>query len=451
MASAILASLFHPSEVLALVQYKLSPKTKHDYSNDKTRQRLYHHLNMTSRSFSAVIQDLDEELKDAICLFYLVLRGLDTIEDDMTIDLDTKLPYLRTFHEIIYQKGWTFTKSTFGDSTVLETDVFRCHFRQWVTDHDLCVSRFSALDGPNEKDRQLLVEFDAIIEGFLQLKPAYQTIIADITKRMGNGMAHYATAGIHVQTNADYDEYCHYVAGLVGLGLSEMFSACGFESPLVAERKDLSNSMGLFLQKTNITRDYLEDLRDNRRFWPKEIWGQYAETMEDLTKPENNEKALQCLSHMVFNAMEHIRDVLEYLSMIKNPSCFKFCAIPQVMAIATLNLLHSNYKVFTHENIKIRKGETVWLMKESDSIDKVAAIFRLYARQINNKSNSLDPHFVDIGIICGEIEQICVGKYPGSTAEMKRMQAGVLGGNTGTVLAAAAAIAGAVVINNALA
>ena len=89
--------------------------------------------------------------------------------------------------------------------------------------------QLSNVDGPNEKDRQLLVEFDVIIEGFLKLKPAYQTIIADITKRMGNGMAHYATAGINVETIADYDEYCHYVAGLVGLGLSDMFSACGFE------------------------------------------------------------------------------------------------------------------------------------------------------------------------------------------------------------------------------
>ena len=70
MASAILASLFHPSEVLALVQYKLAPKTKHDYSNDKARERLYHHLNMTSRSFAAVIQDLDEELKDAVSCFH---------------------------------------------------------------------------------------------------------------------------------------------------------------------------------------------------------------------------------------------------------------------------------------------------------------------------------------------------------------------------------------------
>ncbi|KAG0051770.1 bifunctional farnesyl-diphosphate farnesyltransferase/squalene synthase [Gryganskiella cystojenkinii] len=413
MASAILASLFHPSEVVALVQYKLAPKAKYDYSNDKNRQRLYHHLSMTSRSFAAVIQDLDEELKDAICIFYLVLRGLDTIEDDMTLDLDIKLPYLKTFHEIIYQKGWTFTKN-----------------------------------GPNEKDRQLLVEFDVVIEAFLKLNPAYQTIIADITKRMGDGMAHYATAGICVNTNADYDEYCHYVAGLVGLGLSDMFSACGFESPMVAKRKDLSNSMGLFLQKTNITRDFLEDLRDKRFFWPKEIWGQYADTMEDLVKPENHDKALQCLSHMVFNAMKHMKDVLEYLNMIKNPSCFKFCAIPQVMAIATLRMLHTNYKIFTHENIKIRKGETVWLMKECTSIESVAAIFRLYAREINNKSNPLDPHFIDIGILCGEIEQVCESLYPGSTEEVTRLKAGVLAGTSGTILAAAAVVAGAVVLKN---
>ena len=86
---------------------------------------------------------------------------------------------------------------------------------------------YCTTDGPNEKDRQLLVEFDIVIDGFLQLKPAYQAIIADITKRMGDGMAHYATAGIRVETIADYDEYCHYVAGLVGLGLSDIFSACG--------------------------------------------------------------------------------------------------------------------------------------------------------------------------------------------------------------------------------
>jgi farnesyl-diphosphate farnesyltransferase len=48
-----------------------------------------------------------------------------------------------------------------------------------------------------------------------------------------------------------------------------LFHGCGFEGPeVLATAKTLGNTMGLFLQKTNITRDYLEDLRDGRAFWP---------------------------------------------------------------------------------------------------------------------------------------------------------------------------------------
>lgn len=46
-------------------------------------------------------------------------------------------------------------------------------------------------------------------------------------------------------TVEDYNEYCHYVAGLVGLGLTRLFHASGLES---FQPDDLSNSMGLFLQ-----------------------------------------------------------------------------------------------------------------------------------------------------------------------------------------------------------
>lgn len=30
--------------------------------------------------------------------------------------------------------------------------------------------------------------------------------------------------------------------------------------------------MGLALQKTNIIRDYLEDINQNRIFWPRDVW-----------------------------------------------------------------------------------------------------------------------------------------------------------------------------------
>lgn len=38
----------------------------------------------------------------------------------------------------------------------------------------------------------------------------------------------------------------------------------------------LDKSMGLFLQKTNIIRDYLEDYVDGRAFWPKEVRAQHT-------------------------------------------------------------------------------------------------------------------------------------------------------------------------------
>lgn len=59
-------------------------------------------------------------------------------------------------------------------------------------------------------------------------------------------------------TQADYDLYCHYVAGLVGIGLSSLFAGSGLEGDEFLKLDDLSNCMGLFLQKTNIIRDYLE-------------------------------------------------------------------------------------------------------------------------------------------------------------------------------------------------
>jgi farnesyl-diphosphate farnesyltransferase len=45
--------------------------------------------------------------------------------------------------------------------------------------------------------------------------------------------------------------------------------------------------MGLFLQKTNIIRDYREDLDDKRKFWPKEVWSKYANDLSDFADPKN--------------------------------------------------------------------------------------------------------------------------------------------------------------------
>jgi farnesyl-diphosphate farnesyltransferase len=69
--------------------------------------------------------------------------------------------------------------------------------------------------------------------------------------------------------------------------------------------------MGLFLQKTNIIRDYLEDLDQGRTWWPDEIWAQYANsgakptgTLDHFKRNPNAPESIACLNHMVTDALE---------------------------------------------------------------------------------------------------------------------------------------------------
>lgn len=112
-------AVFHPHELRALITYKVWRDPLNDIKSDpeasgwnrESMRTCWDLLDATSRSFSAVIKELKGELSRVICIFYLVLRGLDTIEDDMTIDAERKIPLLRNFHKVLEQPGWTFTES----------------------------------------------------------------------------------------------------------------------------------------------------------------------------------------------------------------------------------------------------------------------------------------------------------------------------------------------------
>lgn len=385
----LLQLLAHPTELRAAIQYFGFRQSLYpfDISNSpESLKKCYEYLNITSRSFAAVIKELHPELRDAVMIFYLVLRALDTVEDDMTIDPKIKVPLLRKFHEKLNTKDWTFN----GNAV-------------------------------NEKDRIVLVEFDNILTEYHKLKPEYQDIVKRITLKMGNGMADYILDESFnrdgVATIKDYDLYCHYVAGLVGEGLSDLMVLAKFADSVVQEDNyKLSESMGLFLQKTNIIRDYYEDLEDGRSFYPREIWSKYTDLLPNFhNKPEDKAKGVECINELVLNALGHVTDVLTYLSLIREATSFNFCAIPQVMAIATLAEIYNNPNVLDR-NVKIRKGTTCNLILHSRTLPDVVKIFQKYVRVINHKSDVRDPNYLKIGIKLGEIEQFCEVMYPSKGA-----------------------------------
>ncbi|ADV21285.1 farnesyl-diphosphate farnesyltransferase [Cryptococcus gattii E566] len=380
----------HPMELRAMITFAIWRDTRDitdkvelatTHYDRPTMRKCWDFLDLTSRSFARVIRELEGELARIVCLFYLVLRALDTVEDDMTIPNDVKLPLLRALHTKLYEPGWTFK-------------------------------------GSKEKDKIVLEEFDAIQTEFSLLDPKYQSVIADICKKMGAGMADFAALATpeqpvaEINSIADYDLYCHYVAGLVGEGLSGLFAASGKERSFIADQLTLSNSMGLLLQKTNIYRDLHEDVIDGRGFWPRAIWSKYGfNSMKELIDPERETEAMWAASEMVLDALRHATDALDYMTLLKCQSVFNFVAIPAVMAIATLERTFMNKKIFK-ENVKIRKGETLRLIMRATNPRDVSYIFREYARKIHAKVHKDDPNLLKLSIACGKIEQWAEHHYP---------------------------------------
>ncbi|XAR72776.1 Squalene synthase [Bertholletia excelsa] len=343
--------LRHPDDFYALLKLKMEVKHLEKQVPPERHWRFcYNMLQKVSRSFALLIQQLGTDLRNAVCVCYLVLRALDTVEDDQSIPTEVKVPILEEFHRHMYDRDWHFS----------------------------C--------GTNEY-KVLMDEFHNVLTALLELDRSYQEIIEEITMRMGGGMAKFVCK--EVETIEDCDEYCHYVAGLVGLGLSKLFHASGLED-LAPEY--LSNSMGLFLQKVNVIQDYLEDIDEKAHLaWPRQIWSKYVNKLEDLKYEENSVKAVQCLNEMLTYALIHAEDCLKYMSSLRDPATLRFCAVPQIMAIGTYTLCYNNIEVFRGD-VKISRGLTAKIIDRTRTMEDVYGAFFDFSYIWKSKINKSDPN-----------------------------------------------------------
>lgn len=343
-------------------------RVKYQYSNVTVALRpdqedlrfCYDILTEVSRSFAAVIIQLHPDLRDAVCIFYLVLRGLDSVEDDMKVPLDVKERELPIFHTRLQDSHW-------------------------------------CLDGVGDKPKEveLLQQFYRVSREHQKLKRCYQDVIEDICHKMALGMLHFLKN--EVVTTADYDLYCHYVAGLVGHGLTRLFASSGLEDPSIADDLRTANSMGLFLQKTNIIRDYFEDIRVEptpRMFWPRQIWEKFSATkrLDYFMAPEQSDAAVECLNAMVTDALHHIPDCIGYIKRLHHPTVLLFCGIPQIMAIATLSELYGNKDVFQIK-VKITKAETCKIILRCGAHADIYEQFATFMEKLESRLDEEDPSF----------------------------------------------------------
>ncbi|KNA05438.1 hypothetical protein SOVF_190310 [Spinacia oleracea] len=358
----------HPDEIIPLLKLKMAVKKAENQIPPQPHWVFcYSMMAKVSTSFALVMQQLDPQLRNAVCVFYLVLRALDTVEDDMSIAMDVKLPILRDFHQHIYDYEWHFPCGT-------------------------------------EDCKVLMDEFHNVSTAFLELDISCQMVIEDMIKRAGEGMAEYICK--EVKTVDEYDEYCRYVAGPIGLGLSKLFHNPGPED-LAPE--DLSNSMALFLQKTNIIHDYLEDINEipkPRKFWPREIWSKYVNQLEDLKCEENLEKAVECLNEMVTNSLSHVEDCLTYLSALRDHAIFRASAIPLIMSMGILALCYNNIQFFKGP-VNMRRGLAAIVFDQTNTMPDVYGAFYDLMSMMKSKVDKKDPNATETLSKIEAIQTIC--------------------------------------------
>jgi farnesyl-diphosphate farnesyltransferase len=111
------------------------------------------------------------------------------------------------------------------------------------------------------------------------------------------------------------------------------------------------------------------------------------------------------LNELVTDALELAPDCLAYLAKLRRREVFRFCAIPQVMAIATLEKCYNNPNVFTGV-VKIRKGLSCMLILQTETIDQVHEIFNTYATVILRQVPRNDPSYKRTVRACEVIQEL---------------------------------------------
>ncbi len=312
---------------------------------EKAMDICWNHLADVSRSFALVIKNLPEGLDKQVMIGYEILRTVDTIEDSFLPEPKRKEAF-KVFRDILE-----------GRAGKPEIDWLEHTLDSGVhTDLDKTVAHVIV---PN------------IFKALSALGPEQQEIIKRTAIEMSKGMERLDFRD--VKDLSHNDEYCHYVAGIVGIMLTDLFEADGRLTENQYQKiQPYSEPYGLGLQKVNIMKDMAGDIKEGRYFWPKDLVEKYGftkETILDMAKDEP-EKAKALINELVADTRKQLASGVEYVTLLPEheKKVRMFSAIPLYMAIATAGKMEDNLGVLYDAPVKIPRTQTYEIVKHLDTI-----------------------------------------------------------------------------------
>src|ERR1700677_1280770 len=111
--------------------------------------------------------------------------------------------------------------------------------------------------------------------------------------------------------STDLDDYCYYVAGVVGEMLTDLF--CDYSQDIGRQRAALSALAASFaqgLQMTNILKDVWEDRSRGACWLPQEVFTRHGVDLTQISKESQDKRYAQAIAELVGVAHAHLRNAL---------------------------------------------------------------------------------------------------------------------------------------------
>lgn len=311
----------HPDPIVALLQL----------SDDAFQAHL---LDGVSRTFALTIPRLPPPLARPVSNAYLLCRIVDTIEDDAGLDSAQKRRFCEQFARVV--RGEEPSQPLSAELAPL----------------------LSPLTLPAEHELiRVLPRVIALTHGF---EPVQREALALCVEIMSRGMAEFQNRDLRhgLNTLKELDDYCYYVAGVVGEMLTRLF--CHYSPEVAAQREEmmrLAVSFGQGLQMTNILKDLWDDYGRGVIWLPREVFAAHGYDLSELVPGHNDARFRAGFRDLIGVAHVHLQNALAYTLRIPNyeTGMREFCLWALGMAVLNLRKLNQNLDFTASSQAKITR------------------------------------------------------------------------------------------------
>lgn len=299
-------------------------------------------LPRVSRTFALCIRFLPEEVRRPVLLSYLLCRVADTVEDAPELTPTRKRELLDLFAGALADPAVELTPLAGAMSE-------RC-----------------------DADAQVAARADLVVRLLHEQQPAIRRAVVPWVEEMCRGMAEFASSRPQVtedgvplrflETEADLDRYCYFVAGTVGHLLTALFATLRPRiTPQAATRLDaLAEDFGAGLQLVNILVDVANDRQRGVSFVPETVCRAEGLVAADLLSPGQQLQARAALAQVAQRARQRLQKAREYcLIMPRTEYQLRlFCLVPYYLALRTLRALERDH-LYPAVGQRVKVGRSV--------------------------------------------------------------------------------------------